>query len=264
MMTLTIHYYIVPQLLLAKVCHRAFNNTVCTDHGSHKFKEQEDYVINKAAEWNVLINFSGYCPAIILTLPAGHISSTQNSSTNLVSKNKMLLLPVIASLVSCLILLCSSISIRLHVGYLVLAIFIVSVFGEVMGCITLCCEYAKSAWSDNSTMAVSMVLASVGIGQGIGGVTANYLKRYYGFSCVFIFTLILLAVNMMYASVLLPPIDDVKEKCSEESRNGFWNDFIELTKDTWFHLLSFSKKYICHSEDKTIFLLLVAAFLSPW
>ena len=219
------------------------------------FKEQENYVFNKAAEWNALINFAGYFPATILTLPLGAL-------TDLVSKKKLLLLPVIASLVSCLILLCSSIFIRLHVGYLVLAIFIVSLFGEVMGCITLCCVYAVSAWNDNSTMAMSTVIASVQIGLGIGGVTANYLKRYYGFSCVFIFTLILLAVNMMYALVLLPPTDDVNQMSSEESRNGFWNDFIELTKDTWFHLLSFSKKYICHSEDKTIFLLLVAAFLN--
>ena len=249
------HFYIVPQLLLAKLCHSAFNNTVCADLGHHTFKEQENYVFTKAAEWNALINFAGYFPATILTLPLGAL-------TDLVSKKKILLLPVITSLVSCLILLCSSIFIRLHVGYLVLAIFIISLFGEVMSCITLCCAYAVSAWSDNSTMAVSMVLASVGIGQGIGGVTANYLKRYYGFSCVFIFTLILLAVNMMYALVLLPPTHDVKEKCSEESRNGLWNDFKELTKDTWFHLLSFSKKYICHSEDKTILLLLVAAFLN--
>jgi len=252
---LSTHFYIVPQLLLEKVCHRAFNNTVCADLGHHTFKEQENLVFNKAAEWNALINFAGYFPATILTLPLGAL-------TDLVSKTTMLFLSVIASLVSCLILLCSSIFIGLHVGYLVLATFIISLFGEVMGYITLCCVYAVSAWSDNSTMAVSMVIASVEIGLGIGGVTVNYLKRYYGFSCVFIFTLILLAVNMMYALVLLPPIDDVKEKSSEESRNGFWNDFKELTKDTWFHLLSFSKKYICHSEDKTIFLLLVAAFLN--
>ena len=247
--------YIVPQLLIAKVCHRAFNNTVCADLGHHTFKEQENYVFNKAAEWNALINFAGYFPATILTLPLGAL-------TDLVSKKKLLLLPVITSLVSCIILLCSSIFIRLHVGYLVLAKFIVSLSGELMGCITLCCAYAVSAWSDNSIMAVSMVIASVEIGLGTGGVTVNYLKRYYGFSCVFIFTIIVLTVNMIYALVLLPPTDDAKEKSPEESRNGFWNGFIELTKDTWFHLLSFSKKYICHSEDKTIFLLLLATFLN--
>ena len=255
MISLCIQFYIVPQLLLAKLCHSAFNNTVCTDLGHHTFKEQENYVFNKAAEWNALINFAGYFPATILTLPLGAL-------TDLVSKKKLLLLPVIASLVSCLILLCSSIFIRLHVGYLVLAIFIVSLFGEVMGCITLCCVYAVSAWNDSSTTAVSMVIASVQIGQGIGGVTANFLERYYGFSCVFVFAITVLIVNMLYTITLLPSTVDPNEESPQQARNGFWYDFKELTKNTWFHLLSFIKKYIYHAEDKTFLLLLIVAFLN--
>ena len=254
MITLSIHFYIVPQLLLAKICHRAFNNTVCADLGHHTFKGQENYVFNKAAEWNALITFAGYFPATILTLPLGAL-------TDLISKKKMLLLPVIANLVSCLLLLCSSIFIKLHVGYLVLATLIISLFGEVMGCITLCCVYAVSAWNGNSTMAVSIVIASVQIGLGIGGVTANYLKRYFGFSCVFIFTIIVLILNLVYAIVVIPSIDDATDKSSQE-RNGLWKDFKELIKDTCRHLASFTKKYIYHAEDKTLLLLLIAAFLN--
>ena len=254
MTTLSIHYYIVPQLLLVKLCHREFNNTVCADLGHHTFKEQENYVFNKAAEWNALITFAGYFPATVLTLPIG-------AMTDLISKKKMLLLPVIASLMSCLVLLCSSIFIKLHVGYLVLATLIISLFGEVMGCITLCCVYAVGAWNDNSTLAVSIVIASVQIGLGTGGLTVNYLKRYYGFSCVFIFTIIVLILNLVYAIVLIPPIDDATDKSSRE-RNRLRKDFKELIKDTCRHLASFTKKYICHAEDKTLLLLLIAAFLN--
>ena len=103
-----------------------------------------------------------------------------------------------------------------------------------------------------------MVIASVQIGLGTGGAPVNYLKRYYGFSCVFIFTIAVLSLNLVYATVVIPPIDDSTEKSSQQERNGLWQDFKELTKDTCRHLVSFIKKYIYRSEEKP----LIAAFLN--
>ena len=57
-----------------------------------------------------------------------------------------------------------------------------------------------------------MVIASVQIGLGTGGAPVNYLTRYYGFSCVFIFTIAVLSLKLVYATVVIPPIDDSTEK----------------------------------------------------
>ena len=250
---LSTNFYIVPQLLISKLCHKAFNSTVCGDLGHHRFKTQEDYVFNKAAEWNAMINFAGYFPATVISLPLG-------AMTDLVSKKKMLLLPAIASLLSSLLNLFSSIYIALPVGYLVFATFLTSLFGEMIGCITLCCTYAASTSSDDRTMVISLVMASMNAGLGIGGLAGNYFKRYLGYSSVFLFTTALLVANTLYALILIPPTDN--EKPSSTEQFGLWTAFKEHTKGTWLHLVEFVKKHIIFSKNKTILLLIIVAFLT--
>ena len=255
MVSLSTNFYILPQLVLAKVCKRTFNYTVCGRLGHSNFKAQENYVYAKAAEWNALLNFAGFFPATILILPLG-------AMTDLVSKQKMLLLPAIFNIVSCLISLLSSIFIELHLGFLVLANFAISIFGEIHGCITLCCSYAASASKDNKTIALSIVFAVVQISLGIGGFVTNFLKRYYGFPCVFGFTAIVLVVSLLYALLLIPPTDDFNELSSQKEQYDFWYDFKEHAKGTWYHLVSFIMRRIFYSKDKTFLLLLIAAFLN--
>ena len=254
MISLSTNIYILPQLVFVKVCKRTFNYTVCGRLGHSKFKAQENYVYAKAAEWNALLNFAGFFPATILILPLG-------AMTDLASKKKMLLLPAILNIASCLISLLSSIFIELHVGFLVFANFAISIFGEIHGCITLCCTYAASANKDNKTIALSMVFAAVQVSLGIGGFVTNFLKRYYGFSYIFMFTAIVLVVSLLYSILLIPETDELNELSSQKEVYDFWNDFKEHVKDTWRHLLSFMLKHIVHSNDKTFLLLLIAAFL---
>jgi len=255
MIALCTHSYIVPQLLVSKVCHKAFNNTVCSQLGQPKFKSHEDYVFGKAAEWNALINFAGFFPATILMLPLG-------SMTDLVSKRKILLLPAIATLLSSLINLISSIYITLHEGFLVLASFIISINGEIPGSIMFCCAYSVSARSGDRLLAVALVIASVQCGLATGSLIANYLTRYCGFPSAFLFATIALVIGLLDALILIPPIDENDEKTPEKECSDKLNDFREHTKETWLHLVSFAKKHLLDAKDKTMLLLLFAAFFN--
>ena len=249
-------FYIVPQLVISKICLTALNQSVCNQLGQPKFKTMENYVFERAAAWNALINFAGFFPALIITLPLG-------AMTDLVSKKKMLLLPAIVSLVSSLIYLCSSLFIKLHVGFLVLASFVTCIFGELPGFVTLCCAYgAASSSSEDRTLVLSFIIASVRVGFGLGGLAVNYLKQYCGFTTVFLFTTAILMVNLLYAIVLIPPTDDGSEKSAEGEKYDFWNGFKNHTKDTWDHLQAFSRNHLLRAKNNTIFLLLLVAFLT--
>ena len=255
MIALCTNTYIVPQLLVSKICHKAFNNTVCSQLGQPKFKSHEDYVFSKAAEWNALINFAGFFPATILMLPLGSI-------TDVVSKRKILLLPAIATLLSSLINLISSIYITLHEGFLVLASFIISIYGEVPGSIMFCCAYSVSARSGDRLLAVVLVLSSVQCGTATGSLIANYLTRCCGFPSAFLLATIALVIGLLHALVVIPPIDENNEKISGKECSDKLNDFKEHTKETWLHLVSFVKKHFLYAKDKTMLLLLFAAFFN--
>ena len=253
---LSANFYIVPQLVISKICLTALNQSVCNQLGQPKFKTMENYVFERAAAWNALVEFAGFFPALIITLPLG-------AMTDLASKKKMLLLPAIVCLVSSLINLCSSIFIKLHVGFLVLANFATCIYGEIPGFVTLCCAYGvASSRSEDRTLVLSFIIASVRVGFGLGGLVVNYLERYYGFTTVFLFTTALLMVNLLYAIVLIPPTDDDSEKSAEGEKYDFWNGFKKHTKDAWDHLLAFGKNHFLHSKNNMIFLLLFVAFLT--
>ena len=255
MVALSANFYIVPQLLIFKVCHKTFNNTVCSKLGKPKFKSHEDYVFRKAAEWNTLINFAGIFPAVILMLPLG-------SMTDLVSRKTILQLPAIASLLSCLINLCSSFFITLHEGFLVLASFITSTFGDEPGFLALCCAYSIRARPGSVLLAVVVVNASVRTGRGTGSLIVNYLARYYGYSSAFLLATVALVIALLYALIVIPPVDDESKEHPDKESFGFWNDFKEHIKETWLHLVSFMKKHLLHAKDKTMPLLLIVAFLA--
>ena len=253
MIALCTNYYIVPQLVISKVCYKMFNHTVCSQLGQPKFKTQENHVYNEAAAWNALINFAGFFPSLIIILPLGAMA-------DLVSKKNMLFIPAIANLISSLINLFSAMFVTLHMGFLVLASFATAFFAEMAGCTSLCCTYASCASSDDRTFVLTMVIASVEIGFGVGSLVGNYLKRYYGFTSVFLFAVITLFVSLLYALILIPPIDKFDEKQSQEDQHSIWNSVKEHTKNTFIHLLSFIKKYIFCSKDSTILLLFIATF----
>ena len=252
---LSTNLYIVPQLLLFKVCHKTFNNTVCSRLGQPRFKPQENYVFSKAAEWNALINFAGFFPATLIILPLG-------SMTDLVAKRKILLLPAIVNLLSCLINLCSSIFTTLHMSFLVFGSFLLSIYGDLPGYTMLCCAYSIIARPGNRLLAIVIVIAAVEGGLATGNLIANYLARYYGYSSAFLLATVALVTDLLYALIVIPPLDDESKKHPDEKEYDLWNDFIEHTKDSWRHLVSFVRKHILHSKDKTILLLLVADFLS--
>ena len=251
MPALSINMYIVPQLVIYKHCHKKFNNTVCDQLGQPKFKAQENHVFENAAAWNALITFAGLFPAAIITLPLG-------AMTDLVSKHKVLVMPPIAGLVTCLINLCSSIFMQLHVGFLALANFVTSIFGGESGFLMLCCTYAASASSDDRTLLMAVAAAVPHIGDASGDLIGNYLTRYYGFSSAFLFATISITINLLYALVLIPPVDDIKYSNAEQY--DLWKGIKEHTKDTWFHLASFTKRYILNPMDSTLLLILIAAF----
>ena len=259
MVAFSTNMYIVPQLLVFKVCHKTFNNTVCSQLGQPKFKSHENYVFGKAAEWNALINFAGFFPATILMLPLG-------SMTDLVSKRKILLLPAIASPLSCLVNLCSSYFITLHEGFLVLGSFIISIFGDVPGSNMLCGAYSIKARPDNRLLAVVIVQASIESGLATGNLVVNYLTRYYGYTSAFLVTTVALVIGFIYALIVMPPVDDESIDESKEYPNkedyNVWTDLKHHLKDSWHHLASFARKHICQSSNNVMLLLLVAGFFN--
>ena len=251
-------FYIVPQFIVYKLCYNTFNQTACSNLDKIQFRREENYIFEKAAMWNALVNFAGFFPSIFIVLPLG-------AMTDLVSKKKMLLLPGIFSILSCLINLCSSVFITTHMGFIALASFVTCIFGDVHGCIMLCCAYAASANSHNRTLAMAMTMAGVWLGFSSGSLILNYLIRYYGYSIAFLFAVSSLIVDLLYALVFIPPIDDVNDndnKLFQEEKYSFWSSFKKHTKDTWIHLISFINKHIRHSKDNTVLLLLIAAFFN--
>ena len=255
MVALCTNMYIVPQLLVFKVCNKMFNNTVCSQLRKSTFKPHEDYVFGKAAEWNALINFAGFFPATILMLPLG-------SMADLVSKRKILLLPAVASPLSCLINLCSSYFITLHEGFFVLSSFMISIFGDVTGSNMLCCAYSVKARSDNILLAVVIVHASIETGLATGNFVVSFLARYCGYSSAFLFATVALVIDLLYALMVIPPVDDESMEYPDEKEYDLWNDFKEHTKDTWLHLVTFVRKHIFQSRNNVMLLLLVAAFFN--
>ena len=254
LIAISTNLFIMPQLTVAKVCYQTFNSTVCKHLGRHTFKKQEDFVFSKAATWNAFIHFAGFFPATIIILPLGAMA-------DLVSKKKVILLLATASLLSCLINLCSSVFMNLHVGFIALASFVTCFFGEAPGCVALCCIYSASASPDNRPMAVSIALASVEGGILVGSITTNYLLRYYGFPVAFLSASVALFVNLLYAILLLPHTDSTYDdkKLPEGNEYGLWSGLKEHTKDTLHHLVLFVKENIMHSKDNTVLLLLIAA-----
>ena len=250
---LSANYYLVPQFIVYKLCHNTFNQTVCSHLDRIQFRKENNYIFEKAAMWNALVNFAGFFPSIFIVLPLG-------AMTDLVSKKKMLLLPAVFSILSCLINLCSSVFITTHMGFVALASFVTCIFGELHGGIMLCCAYAASASPENRTLTITMTIATVWSGFSIGSLILNYLARYYGYSSAFLFAVISLIVNILYALVLIPSIDDIDTRTVQGEKYGFLSNLKEHIKDTWIHLTSFIKKYISHSKDNTILLLLIAAF----
>ena len=257
MVVISTNYFIVPQLVVSNVCHRAFNATVCSQLGEPKFKEQENHVYNEAAAWNALIIFAGFFPSLIIILPLG-------AMTDLVPKRKMLLVPVIASLISCLCNLLSSVYITLHLGFLAFASFVTCVFAEVPGCIMICCAFTASASESNDerTTNIMLVIATIEAGLATGSLIANYLTRYYGFPSAFLFATVTIIVNLLHTLVLVPPVDNADQKTSEGEKYDFWNGFKEHTKETWVHLVSFVKKHLLHPKNNTLQLLLFATFFN--
>ena len=202
-----------------------------------------------------MINFAGFFPATIVMLPLG-------SMTDLVSKRKILQLPAIATLLSCLINLCSSYFIKLLEGFLVLGSFIISIFGYVPGSNALCCAYSIRARSNDIFLAVVTVNTSVRTGLATGNHVASYLARYYGYSSAVLSAIIALFINLLYALLFVLPVDDDGRERPTTREYKLWYDFKEHTKDSWLHLVRFVKKHICQSSNNVMLLLLVAAFLS--
>ena len=91
MIALSSIFVIAPQLVVFEC---TFNLTVCNQLGRSKFKTQGNRVYDEAAKWNALITFAdGVFPALNLILPLG-------AMTDFISKEKILLVPTIASLMS--------------------------------------------------------------------------------------------------------------------------------------------------------------------
>ena len=254
MVSLSTLYYIVPQLVIFKVCYRTFNRTICSNLGQRKFRVEETRVFDEAAAWNAVIHFASLCPALIVTLPLGAL-------TDLVSKKKMLLVPAIANLTSCLINLCCSIFMNTHVGFLAVSSFIASIYGEFYGCVMLCCVYSSSATNSvDRTTVLTMVFISCEFGLGIGSLVGNYLLRYYGYASVFLLVGSGLVIGLLYAIVVIPPTDDVRQKSVKGEPFGVWNGLRLHVQDTCAHVLSFVHRRMLKSKDKTILLLFIAAF----
>ena len=252
MVSVSALYFIVPQLVIFKVCYRTFNITVCSHLG--KFRAEETRVFDEAAAWNAVIHFAALCPALIITLPLGAL-------TDLVSKKKMLLVPAIANIISCLIHLCCSIFMNTHVGFLAVSSFITSIYGELYGCGMLCCVYSSSVTSsgDRSKVLAAVIISSQ-CGLGIGSLVGNYLLRYYGYATAFLFVETSLIIGLFHAIVVIPPIDDFGKKHIDGGTHNIWNNFKLHMTDTLVHLMSFLRRRVLNSKDKTILLLLVAAF----
>eukprot|EP00112_Aurelia_sp_Birch-Aquarium-sp1_P026488 Seg940.19 transcript_id=Seg940.19/GoldUCD/mRNA.D3Y31 product="Solute carrier family 46 member 3" protein_id=Seg940.19/GoldUCD/D3Y31 len=252
-----------PQLIISKLCHERYNNTVCKNLGSKKFKAAENVVYAQAATWDTII-FSSICvPAIFTILPMGALAS-------MISKRKILFLPpVIVILQSILYIFCARYQ-SIPLAFVALAAGLTGIFGDLNGAVMLSFTHMASVTNNDHfrTLRFGILEGCVAYGKAFGSLIGGFLLKHYGFPTAFSLGVSASIFNILFIAFFLqePPESNEKELKVEESviTDNCFNQcrkFLSNLKESFVNVARFARKYFyLPTPGKSVGLVLLAIF----
>ena len=252
-----------PQLVIRKLCHQRYNNTVCKNLGFKQFKSEEDVVYSLGAAWNATI-FSSICiPALFTVLPMGAFAS-------MVSKRKVLYLPPVVIVFQAILYMFCARYQSMPLGFIALAAGLTGIFGDLNGAVMLTFTYMASVTNNDHvrTLRFAILEGCLSCGKGFGGLIAGLLLRYYGFTTAFSLSLVASFLNILFITLFLqePPESDkkdlkVEESVTSETSLNLCSQFLNSFRESCINVARFARKYFCSpAERKSVFLVLLAIF----
>ena len=260
MLALGANLSLIPQLTVSKLCYEKYNDTVCSNLGSKKFRFEENVVFKGAATWNTVIFLSVYIPAMFGILPTGALS-------DLVCKRKILLLPPLATVFQCILFICCARYQSIHVGFLAFGASMTSSFGDIQGAVMMAYTYMASVTNcdNHRTLRMAILEGSLFLGQGLGSYIAGILLKTFGFVAAFSFSLSASLANFLFIVLLLPEIpkseaEEVKDSENSLSISGICTTCLRTMKQASVNVIVFARRYFPSPKGRGIILLLAAAF----
>ena len=225
----SIHYTVLPQLIVSKICSYKYNKTVCSNLKLARYKSEETHVYKDAATWNTLIFVCTIVPSLIFILPFGTLS-------DLISKKKLLSVPPVLMIVQAGVYLFSAAVPSSHLAFLMFGAICSGIFGDLQGAMALAYSYMSDMVKMGPVRTLRMAILGglIYYGSGFAAYFAGLLQATGGFSSTFILSLVLSLVNLAYVVLLLPETDaDHSEKaCHCESEAAMEKERLTKRKES--------------------------------
>ncbi len=210
--TYGVSFTVTPQLIISKVCHGIYNDTVCENISTGNYKNQEKIVYDKAASWNI-INFSAvYIPSAFNTLLIGALS-------DIVGKKKLLLIVPIFTTLQSIVYMLSACNVSTSLWLLVFGTCLTSVFADVSGAVMLAFSYLADVTSadENRTARMNILAAMMFLSIGASSYCSGILLKRYGFIGAFTLSTAASVANFIFVAFLLQDEKDKKPKERSDS-----------------------------------------------
>ena len=194
-----IHFSILPQLIVSKVCSQHYNETVCCNLKLDRYKSEETHVYKEATTWNTVVFVCTVVPALIFILPFGALS-------DLVSKKKLLIVPPLALILQSGTYLLSAVFRSSSLAFLAFGASLTGIFGDVQGALALGNSYMADITKPGSSRVTRMIILGglTYTGTGFGAYFSGLLLSNYGFMSGFLMSCVMSIVNLVYVVFILP------------------------------------------------------------
>ena len=287
-----IHFSMLPQLIVSKVCSQHYNETVCNNLKSDRYKSEETHVYKDATTWNTVVFVCTVVPSLIFILPFGTLS-------DLVSKKKLLTVPPLALILQSGTYLLSAVFESSSLALLAFGASLTGIFGDVQGALALGNSYMADITKPGSGRVIRMIILGglTYTGTGFGAYFSGLLLSNYGFMSGFLMSCVMSIINLAYVIFILPQPGAVESLSTDETvligkyggRSGnvkgqndateliksvnlmkfrrnavsnFFTSFMKYTKSSFQSIAVFMKKYHSLPRGKFVWLLLAVYSLA--
>ena len=256
-----IYFTILPQLLLSKSCHNRFNQSLCYSSEDNLSRTENAEMFSEAAVWNMILTTSNFTISLACILPFGTLS-------DIVSKKKLMLIPPSLRGLQCLMFILDIQLKTSSIDLLITAVCLTSLYGDIIGALSLGSAYMADAVPDGPHRTVRMIGlgACSYAGSGVGAFVSGILANKYGFTYSFILSFSICTVNIVLVLIVLPtePQDQwgsgqhpIVHVDPNESKLEY---VVNATKQTFVSILHFAKKYFFKVSGIQMWLLTVSHF----
>lgn len=221
-----INLSILPQFVLQKLCLKKHegNRSICTVAQS---EEVDQELQRSASEWWFIIVASAQIPSVITCLVWGPLSDVIGR------KASIYVVPIVSLLQNLIFVLCAHFD-RSHMGYVVLGFCLSTLFGQFPGVISLCYGFITEITTDNKEARVSrlaFVDASIFFAGILSGLGAGQLLERFGFVAVFIFSISINVMLLIYITFILPDIKKLKQLKKQKKQNPEDSELAAINKE---------------------------------